>query len=61
MVSVPGAIPVTTPPETVALAFELLHIPPGTGSESRTDDPVQTVDGPDMEPAEGTMVLARTL
>jgi hypothetical protein len=34
------------PPDTVALAFALLHVPPETISDSVIDEPTQTLAGP---------------
>ena len=50
----PVDTPVTTPEgETVAEGLLLVHTPPGAASLSATEDPIQTVDEPDIVPASG--------
>lgn len=51
MFTVPAEIPVTTPPDTVALLLLVLHIPPGVELVSDIVDPIQTVEGPAIVPA----------
>ena len=64
IVSMPDTLPVTTPEkETVAFVLLTNQVPPETTSVSETLLPVQTVDGPVMEPAEGkgfTLTTAET-
>ena len=60
MVSGPGVTPVTVPPVTVALALVLFHMPPVTASASVMLDPAHTVDGPVINPADGSDVLTST-
>ena len=61
MVSIPGVTPVTVPPVTVALVLVLFHMPPVIASASVMLDPAHTVDGPVMDPADGSDVLTATI
>ena len=54
MLSVPVATPVTTPPETVAFAFVVLHTPPLEASLNRMFAPTQTLATPVIIPAFGS-------
>ena len=50
MVDVPADTPVTTPPDTVASALLLLHVPPGAASVRVIVDPIHTPAGPLIVP-----------
>jgi hypothetical protein len=52
IVTVPTVTPVNRPPETVALPLLALHVPPATASDSVMFDPMFTLDGPDIVPAD---------
>jgi hypothetical protein len=56
MVALPAEMPVTTPPETVAMAGALLvHVPPKTLFVSGMIWPMHTDDGPVMALNEATL------
>ena len=54
MVDVPAAIPVTTPPDTVAFALLLLQVPPALASVNIIADPAHTLEPPVIVPATGS-------
>ena len=55
MVSRPEATPVTTPAvDTLALLVVVLQVPPPTVDESGVVAATQTVDKPEIDPAEGS-------
>ena len=56
MVSVPGVIPVTTPPETVAKPLVACQIPPVAVSVNVTVEPMNSLLSPIIHPAKGTEV-----
>ena len=59
----PGAMPFTTPvagPITAIVVLLLLHKPPGTLSVSVVTDPWQTLELPDMVPADGGIFTLMT-
>ncbi len=57
MVVVPGAMPVTTPPEMVATdGVELLHVPPGVGSDKVIVAPAHNDVAPAIGAAKGAAV-----
>ena len=59
MVAEPPETPNTSPVVAFTLATALedvLHVPPGTVADNDVDPPVQTVEAPKMEPAEGVVL-----
>jgi hypothetical protein len=60
IVQVPGETPLTTPPDTVALAFDALHVPPGTLAVRVIVVPAHTEEGPDILPADARGLTVTT-
>jgi hypothetical protein len=61
IVSRPAVIPVTTPPETVALVLLLLHVPPVTTSVNMMAEPTHTPEAPVILPAFGNGLTVTVL
>jgi hypothetical protein len=62
MLALPGATPVTMPPDTVAMpVLLLLHVPPLTLLVNVVVDPSHTTDVPDMLPGDGAVLTVSTL
>ena len=61
-VSVPPVLPVYTPaPEILPFILVAIHVPPVTASVSEIFDPVQTVEGPVITPAEDNGLMVTTI
>jgi hypothetical protein len=57
IVSMPGVTPVTTPPDTIAVALLALHVPPEAASVNVIDEPIHTPDAPAIVPALGSGLI----